>query len=579
MPITVACTNCGSQLKLEDESEIGKKVACPECHRAFVVTVPPTATQQELPDLEKFSMDRGDAPKVNETVDDPFGTVDLAPPRADLFGGDAGGAEGGDEADPLDDGELAGESESGAPQPPPPGGRSGPEILMVGVGVIMALGAVALVGVGLWLGFVASFDNAGDEVVAEAESRDPAGDLAPGTTGVGGFDTPEEAWEAYLNAGGYGLDAIPPDEHGFVAFGQLGLIRYVVQFAALDFSASELVDTYNELLAHHDLTDKLVFDDEPDNIRENSERAFEGVDIEQFLADIEAFHEAHLPMNGPEDEPATDTTADGEPELRDLAIDGNEATATEIGADGSERQVVLVRQDGRWYYSYFRSEMLTAKPILVFDGRSSVTAGRIPFDRLDSFTIEAWVRGWHGPIVSQGTAGDPENSVWLATGMNGRNAHLASGWEYGRGSNIQTAFGPWMNPLDWNHVAMVYDGQLQQFFVNGELVESRQAPKPGPLLETRPLTIGVHNNESSSRPAIFGAGLLGPMRISSEARYGDSFTPTWEMSSDGDTVLNFDMSEGSGNRLRDSSGEDRNGVITGARWASSDQVFSVNLED
>lgn len=39
-PFLVACSQCGSKLKLKDESFVGKKVKCPKCQTAFVVHLP-----------------------------------------------------------------------------------------------------------------------------------------------------------------------------------------------------------------------------------------------------------------------------------------------------------------------------------------------------------------------------------------------------------------------------------------------------------------------------------------------------------------------------------------------------------
>ena len=182
---------------------------------------------------------------------------------------------------------------------------------------------------------------------------------------------------------------------------------------------------------------------------------------------------------------------------------------------------------------------------LAFDGRrAAVKTDHIPFDEYETFTIEAWVRGWKGPIVAQGRHGDPENSVWLSIGT-GTDPTEASGWEFDEGQNAQAVIGKYMDPLAWNHIAMVFNGEQQQFFVNGDLVNSQAAPKPGPLVESRKFRIGV-----PSRSTVGGKGLLGAIRVSKTVRYGMHFEPVTKLRVDRDTVLYFDCMEGKGDELK-----------------------------
>ena len=62
---------------------------------------------------------------------------------------------------------------------------------------------------------------------------------------------------------------------------------------------------------------------------------------------------------------------------------------------------------------------------LNFNGTNSIIEfPAIRFDEYQEFTAEAWVYNWSGYIFSQGPFGDPENSVWMATGNN----YYSSGW-------------------------------------------------------------------------------------------------------------------------------------------------------
>lgn len=211
---------------------------------------------------------------------------------------------------------------------------------------------------------------------------------------------------------------------------------------------------------------------------------------------------------------------------------------------------------------------------LAFDGSGTrVTAPHIPFDEYETFTIEAWVRGWRGVVLAQGAAGDPENSVWLAVGTRDDSPYETCGWEAEKGTNHQVAIGKKADRIGWNHVALVYDGERQNVFVNGKLVRSRRVPPPSPLVRKRLLQIGVHDDTHPKH----GSGLLGPMRISKSVRYPEPFEPNWEFTVDSDTVLLYALAEGGGTRLQDSSGNGNEAIVRGPRWFSTQDVFSLDF--
>ena len=79
---------------------------------------------------------------------------------------------------------------------------------------------------------------------------------------------------------------------------------------------------------------------------------------------------------------------------------------------------------------------------LNFNGTNSIIEfPAIRFDEYEEFTAEAWVYNWSGFIFSQGPFGDPENSVWMATGNN----YYSSGWE----SNNRNP-----NPVSYTHLTL-----------------------------------------------------------------------------------------------------------------------------
>ena len=86
---------------------------------------------------------------------------------------------------------------------------------------------------------------------------------------------------------------------------------------------------------------------------------------------------------------------------------------------------------------------------------AAITAAAIPFDSYNTLTIEAWLKDWMGPILCQGMAGDPENSIWMSIGpRRTTKPHETCGWESGKGKNYQFSVGDKL-PASWNHLALV----------------------------------------------------------------------------------------------------------------------------
>lgn len=222
------------------------------------------------------------------------------------------------------------------------------------------------------------------------------------------------------------------------------------------------------------------------------------------------------------------------------------------------------RKDGDYAVRVWRlPERFPDKPVgdgLAFDGINDyVEAPHIPFDSYEQFTIEAWVMGWRGPMLAQGIGGDPENSVFLQLG----NSH--SGWEAGKGVNYSYDMARVL-PLSWKHLAIVYNGTHQLFFKNGTLLHKQEAPRPQPLIGSRPCLIGAHRNPRSK---IFGGpGFIRAIRVSKTARYTKSFSPDKTLAPDAHCVLCYDMSDPRGQdvELKDLSNNSRNGIIHGATW-------------
>ncbi len=108
------------------------------------------------------------------------------------------------------------------------------------------------------------------------------------------------------------------------------------------------------------------------------------------------------------------------------------------------------------------------------------------------------------------------------------------------------------------HVAGVYDGKLARLLIDGKLIGSAP-PKFLPKANLGKLLFGARFD-----------GTMDEWRISKVARYEKNFTPPQRYEPDADTLALYHFDEGSGDVLKDSSGNNHHGQITGAKWVRAD---------
>ena len=122
---------------------------------------------------------------------------------------------------------------------------------------------------------------------------------------------------------------------------------------------------------------------------------------------------------------------------------------------------------------------------------------------------------------------------------------------------------PTLQPGQRIHVAGVNNGKRRLLYLNGQLIAtSPDAGHPNPDTAPSPQRIGG----SSFR------GLMHAVRISSVARYSGPFKPPASFEPDQKTVVLYRFDEGSGDVLKDSSGNGQHGKILGAEWVSDKGV-------
>lgn len=179
------------------------------------------------------------------------------------------------------------------------------------------------------------------------------------------------------------------------------------------------------------------------------------------------------------------------------------------------------------------------------------------FDLPDGpFTLEAWVR----PETTQPTAGIVAKTQSSDYGLLAENGvpsflvHLAD--------RYTTAAAKDPLPLgQWSHLAGVYDGAAVSLFVNGRL--AARLPASGPRLRNRlPLYLGA-DPDQQGRPTRGFAGWIDEVRLSSIARYSDSFTPERRHAPDAHTLLLFHLDRALGSIVPDHGTARAHGRIVG----------------
>ena len=119
------------------------------------------------------------------------------------------------------------------------------------------------------------------------------------------------------------------------------------------------------------------------------------------------------------------------------------------------------------------------------------------------------------------------------------------------------------------HLAGVVANKKLQLFVDGKLMNST------------PLRAEQLREELNVPLLVGSAGLVGTIdqaRVSQSARYTKDFTPQKRFALDADTLALYHFDEGSGDVLKDSSGNGHHGKIVGARWVKADGMVIAPLD-
>lgn len=131
------------------------------------------------------------------------------------------------------------------------------------------------------------------------------------------------------------------------------------------------------------------------------------------------------------------------------------------------------------------------------------------------------------------------------------------------------------------HLAIVTDGSELRFYVNGaitELTTSVEWPFNTSIPHDHFLIATAMSHKNPANLFHQFHGIIDELRISKVARYTKDFTPQKRFKVDEHTLALYHFDEGTGNVLKDSSGNGHHGKIVGAKWVkASTRIDSTNL--
>lgn len=194
---------------------------------------------------------------------------------------------------------------------------------------------------------------------------------------------------------------------------------------------------------------------------------------------------------------------------------------------------------------------------LQFDGKSVVQTPGIPWGGLSELTVEAWVRA-EDDVPTDGFLVDRHKSAGLAR-YHGR-------WQFtvkyaGEDVPAYASESVARSNGEWEHVAGVVKDGVAHLYINGKHIRSTPLTKPLDLGQGQKLGLG-----NKLKASIRG------VRYSKIARYQTEFTPPEQFARDANTLLLYNFDEGSGDVLKDSSGNNHHGKLIGAKWLRQEAV-------
>jgi len=201
-------------------------------------------------------------------------------------------------------------------------------------------------------------------------------------------------------------------------------------------------------------------------------------------------------------------------------------------------------------------------------------------------TIEAWIKMDQLPGPVPGYSGEEYAIVskWAGTGSAG--GRYLFGVLGGANSgklilnlqDIGAISNQSLQPGQWYHVAVTYDGSNFRFYINGQLDNTVSGASSFGFSST-PLAIGknIHNNITPSVNPYFFKGEIDEVRISNIVRSQFSFCLNAPCTPDGNTMALWHLNEVSGTLVDDASANNNDGTVQGTGCPQPPQIPQVNL--
>lgn len=200
---------------------------------------------------------------------------------------------------------------------------------------------------------------------------------------------------------------------------------------------------------------------------------------------------------------------------------------------------------------------------LEFDGVDDyVDLPSLTCDTGKPITLEGWVTPASADLHAHILVLHGETTVSIQQAN-----RLWSGLRLSRGS-LQNRTAQELTPASGRrtHLAAVWDGSRQHFFVDGKETSQESAGPANQCGASGALLGCVRLTDSDPMLRYFFPGRIDEVRVSKSARYEKAFTPAQHFQPDKDTLALYHFDEGAGNELKDSSGNGHHGKIVGAKW-------------
>jgi serine/threonine protein kinase len=224
---------------------------------------------------------------------------------------------------------------------------------------------------------------------------------------------------------------------------------------------------------------------------------------------------------------------------------------------------------------------------LQFDGQSGyVEVPTFPREPTSEppFTIEAWVQSSRmykreqeaGYILYSRSYGNIRQS----------NVTIADNWVGGRLNGDRNSLSQVsvdaVQLYETEHVASIWTGETIRLYINGAeqlgVNHTIGYPKGFPTSHISLLIGCAWSPADEQVERHLFQGIIDEVRISNTARYTEDFTPAKRFEPDEHTVGLYHFDEGSGDVLKDSSGNNHHGKIVGAKWVKADLITGPSKE-